>query len=1322
MGWLQVNSSGIKLTFAFIILSGVVSASPFSVSASGNSEMVLTTNRLVILDDPGGWDGGNSTASITDRGNQWSGESTTIRWYILLMNSSGRGAQNITVISRFLFPNGTTALTKTSTTDSSGIAAFEQDMDRWLISGGSEGPYTINASATIDSTTLTGSYGFIYDEWGCGSSGSSCHKSSYWPGGFIDSQNASAFAAGSIQNSPYLHAWDNFHNRNSHGFGGGLIGDGECLTCHRGYDGLYRNHSSRITAVPQYSAGIHSGKMPCTGCHSTFNSDTMPILQCYDCHPIRNSNLTVKMFSQTASGGFSYLPLDDPNITAHNTGQNVPCIICHNGMHNVSKPYSADMSNALTEYQQCTACHSAYMRHNDSVSCAVCHSQDAHAIGVFAQNGTYIKGTENTERGNCTNCHQNSSFLSALLSQPTSGPFTGNAPQVPRPVNHSNDPVAGRKWDNYWTNGTDGSAQLTSCNYCHGRTMHKAVALGRPSLWKGDNVVNSTMGTTSWCASCHYQGYTSGTSTYGDMAGAFTGDNLSVPPEITGNITYGADISVPAYFNHSGVPGEDSACRGCHGRLAAGTGITGFMHSVATGITSGGPDCALCHDTDGIAPKRISFTAFKKGVHRNLNNHATNSTSLSQEAVKACWACHGEGLEPEGHPSRYRNPRRCSNNDCHSLSQSFSAPMVYSHFKDAALNSNPTNFTNYNVSTKVPCEPCHSNSLNAEGGSPGASVSHYASRENLIDSRNCIYCHLDRDNAIKWGNATEVNKNRTSLVGMDKFRNKFTAREGEFVDLGMEYRIKVTGVSTQRGSAAIELYKVDDLVDSGLVNIGQYIYKETRTVDGAVFKTPIIVLNITEMFSKDNESFIQFEGWRIKRLHYENRTTSCHLCHFNSSTTKHEYTVIDREDEDIFYTEMLFNSSDRKGYDQKVALEILANRTPDNASVDIRVDERKTLREGEKWTLAENYSLTLEDVANNSDSARFILEISGTNHTEIIRKGEVFDYEPGINYLGYTYTNITIFRAKVSEIMQGTPSIVVLEDTIVLSLEIKKINENASIYGYNASWLRENDTFLTGRIPSDFHAPLLHQGRDGGPNCTMCHNVGELGAHTGINRDASSSVAAANEACWACHGEGKEPAWHPANYKNPRECKSCHVERRQPFYNATYIGDEKHGALENCRSCHIVDTHKLMRFDVLPDIRVLSISKKEVTAEENITIDATAVAGYEMRVRAAEYYVDSPSGTFPMSAKDGSFDEQTEEVTALLDTSGLRPETHVIYVRAMERNNRWSPYATISFELKERGALATDGGEKILNVSIWSLLIALMIMALNYSHNRQNED
>ncbi|VVB93416.1 Cytochrome c7 c [uncultured archaeon] len=1317
------NSSGVNAKFiSVVVICGAIIAiswfhplityaledSPFATSvAPGTPSLKLTTNRLVILDDPSGWDGG--AAGITDQGDQWSGESTTIRWYALVMNSSGRGAQGIAVTSQVLFPNGTVAFTKTGITNNFGIAEFGQDMDRWLRfnGSGSEGRYTINAAATVDGTAVTENYDFIYDEWGCGSNpADGCHVSQYWPGGGMPALPASSFAAGSVQDSPYLHAWDNFHSGTGHGNRGG-IGTNECLTCHRGYDGENRTHSARVQTTPQYPAGVHAGKMPCTGCHSTFGSSTMPILQCYDCHPVRNNNLSIKRFFQTATSGFSYQPLTDPNIMAHNSGQNISCIQCHNGMHNVSKPYNATgTSNKYTEYQQCTVCHTAYKRHNESASCTVCHSQDAHAIKVFGQNATYVSGTGNTYRGNCTNCHQDSSLLGSLLSQPMAGSHTGSAPQVSRPANHSNDPLAGKKWNpGYWTNGTDGTSQLSSCKYCHGETLHKTIALGRPSLFNGGNLVNADItGGSTWCQQCHWQG----AANYSSMVSAFLGDGKIVPPEITGNATYGANKSNPAYFNHSDAGKDDSSCKGCHGSQAAGNDITGFMHNVATG-SSGGPDCASCHDTGGSAPRIINFSAFKISVHKDLNNDAKNITILSEPADKACWACHGDGTEPVKHPNNYRTPRECSNDDCHALNQSFKAPMVYSHFKEAFLNSNPANATNYNISAGASCESCHSNSLNAQGTNPNASVSHYASRTGLVDSINCIFCHLDEDNAIKWGNATEINKNTSSLIEMDRNRNKFTAHEGEFVDLGMGYRIKVTGVSTLRGSALLELYKTDMLVDTVSANIpGSYVYEEKRTINNGTSKIPVIVLNMTSVFLSGNESFVQFEGFRTRRTHYENSITSCYLCHFNGGTEKHRYTVIDRKDEYVYFTEVLFNSSDKREFDQQQALQKLAGATPDNSHVDIESAGRKTLHKGETWKLASDFNLIMEDVSENSDSARFLLEAGGERHTDVARTGDTLEYNLEINYLGYTYSNITVFRANVSEIMQ--PDTVVLTDILAISPGIKKIDDNSTIYGYNTSWLWENSTFERGRIPQDMHSPLLTDGVDGGPQCILCHDVGDMGAHNTINRNAQDTVS---RACWACHGDGKEPKGHPATYKEPRGCKSCHVERSVPFFNATYIGDEKHATLEVCSGCHINNIHKLIKFDVIPSIKSVSLSPKEVDEGERTRINATAVAGYYMRIRGAEYYIDSQDRRFPMSASDGSFDEQTEEVTAEINTSGLSPGTHTVHLRAMERNNKWGEEASVTFVVKGKsGVVQGMMAEPAFRITLWAIMGMLALLAL----------
>ncbi|MDD5474107.1 MAG: hypothetical protein PHU34_08150 [Candidatus Methanoperedens sp.] len=1011
---------------------------------------------------------------------------------------------------------------------------------------------------------------------------------------------------------------------------------------------------------------------------------------CYRCH-------------NNASTVFPFIDANNMTIANHSmnyNSTNPACSDCHaqGRLHNstLTKP-AFTLPNSTFCTSSChgvggTATIKNLSRHNNTLNCTQCHlnsSRSIHPARYLQQDGLNWSTTNNTAI-NCTNCHQ------------TQLANFSSAPIIPNPLKHSSNLSNGSIWGTYWTTNNG------SCYYCHNNTKHNSTAFGTiyNLLVDTNNTRNGTLTTTTWCANCHYND-TVNTNYLGTQWS-------TVPPLITVNNTVNVRWQNHSTYLTSGY--KDSNCQTCH--ALNGSYLTtslNYSHSLDEGIT-GGPDCINCHDISGSgAPgnKRIKASSMKLGVHKNLNSNATNSSSIDP-INKACWACHGEGTEPAGHPERYKNPRECSNNDCHSLSQSFKAPMVYSHFKDAELNGNPGNVTSYNVSTGVLCEACHSNSLSAESVNLNASVSHYATSENLIDSINCIYCHLDRDNSIKWGNATEINKNRSSLVEMDRIINKFSARTGEFVDFGLGYRVRVTGIAALRGSAILELYKEENLVDIGLVNIGRYVYEENRIINNASSKIPVIVLNITDMFLFGDDGFIQFEGFRIKRLHNENKTTSCYLCHFKGSNEKHKYTVIDRIDKDVFYTEVLFNSSDRNEYEQEQALLILANLTPANAHFSIERPKRKTMQKGEIWKLAGNYSLTLEDVAENSDSASFLLDVGGRNFTNIVKRGEIFDYELSINYLGYTYTKVVIFRAKVSEISQN---IVVLEDIVALSPNIVKINVNSTIYGYNASWLWKNNTFMIGMIPSDLHVPLLYDGSDGGAACTSCHNVGELGAHKDINKAAFSSVFSENKACWACHGEGKEPKWHPSNYKNPRKCKSCHVERGIT-YNATYIGDEKHGALVNCNQCHVVDTHKIIRFDVTPGIRRLSISKEEVYEGEKVRIYATAVAGYEMRIGGAEYYIDSIDKPAPMLTVDGSFDGQIEEMTAEIDTAGLKPGNHSIYVRAMEWNNKWGTISSISLIVKEKeSAIVTKKSEKIPDVPGFLILI-LMILS---QHIRKNK-
>ncbi|MCX9084434.1 MAG: hypothetical protein OIN87_06525, partial [Candidatus Methanoperedens sp.] len=1030
------------------------------------------------------------------------------------------------------------------------------------------------------------------------------------------------------------------------------------------------------------SGSSHTSSTSCDSCHGsgavsgTHTGHLNGIIDsagtgCTTCH------------SQPPSGSNRYNTTGSHTIHANAGYGNIPisgCDYCHStgGWNNAS--HYSDWSNAKVVPNGMDTIETYVMNlatgSDDTCSGVSCHTS---GLSTQAKVGTAI-WTNIT--GSCNYCHS--------LAQ--SGlPPTGNH------IKHYTS-------ENY------------SCATCHGQNADAGSQIGHKTNGVIDiNFTNFSSGGSiasgSCTVYCHNPNPTYDPKSYPtwNISIVGCGDCHSVPPVTTRN-----------NFTHPSA----SDCDTCHGVGASTGSHLGHIDGVVGG--GGGANCVGCHDIDGAgAPsdKRVIARSIKLGVHRSLNSGASNATDLDP-INKACWACHGEGIEPSGHPARYKTPLECSNDDCHALSQLYKAPMVYSHFRDAELNDNPTGALNYNVSVRSLCEDCHYNSL-IEPDEPmsNSSVSHYASKDKLIESVNCIYCHLDEDNAIAWGNAIEINKNRTAMIQINRENNKFTAKVGEFIDIGIGYRIKVTGVSLDRGSAAIEIYKLDTLVDSGLVNIGEYLYEEYLEINDSLVKTPVIVLNITDMFVSNNGSFIQFNGSRVKRVHPETGTTSCISCHYKGNPEKHKYVVIDRKDEDVYYTEIIFNSSDKELYDQEKFQKLLMTLTPFDEYLDIQRPLRTPMKQGAPWDIGKDYRLTLREVATDSETALFDLEIGDRKYTDIVRKGEQLEYNISINYLGYTNSEFTAFTATVKEIAQANPNIVILEDVKAISPDIMSVKENTTLYGYNTSWFWTDDTFMTGRIPGNLHVPLLVDGKVGGPDCVSCHGTKDLGKHTPLNVKASSGVASENKACWICHGDGNEPKGHPVTYNKPRECRSCHADQVEPYYNATYIGDENHKDLPNCNICHVEDTHKIVKFGVVPGIKDVSVSKYQVSIGEKITLKATAVAGFNMKIKAVEYYIDSPEKKITMEPVDGSLDSQKEDLIAQVITAGLKAGEHMIYISAMERNDKWGHENSISFIIKEKGAGNSDSengeneedGETGLEDVIYGIAGMIVFLIIGYS-------
>jgi hypothetical protein len=739
----------------------------------------------------------------------------------------------------------------------------------------------------------------------------------------------------------------------------------------------------------------------------------------------------------------------------------------------------------------------------------------------------------------------------------------------------------------------------------------------------------------------------------------------------------------------------------------------------------GGPNCIGCHDKDGIgAPpdKRIDASSIKQGVHRDLNKNA--NTNLGIDTInKACWACHGDGSEPSGHPQRYKNPRACANNECHSLAQSiYKEPMIYSHFRNSSLNNNPTNATNYNITVSEGCPQCHVNSIvKTEPYKASALVSHYGSKDSLVDSFNCRYCHLDKDNSEDWGNATLINKNTTSLIQINKEGNKITVYEGEISYLGEGYFLKLVEVSEKRDSALVQLIRNDSVEDEILLTKGiSYNYEKELIIDNSTLKTPVIILNVTSVF-KGSRSFIQFDGSRIRKVHTERESknnSACFACHlFRYTSSKERYQVIDREYDEIKSKDFIYYNQVFLDFKQDNTSKLYFNdedyvfNQSSSEKFISYMTFQKILQEGETWDIAQDYSLRVDGVSSNGEEVILTLRVNNIIEQQLIKSGTEFNYTPGLRYREFSDNNVTVFTANVSAIGNGNTNYVILKDVVARSPKIIKTTANSTIMGYNSSWFNPVDVFMVGRIPENLHSPNLFTDQGGWNDCVKCHDTSRnlriknieaissrLGKHSNLNNNASTGIYLTDpidKACWACHtNNGLEPSQHSPTYIIPRNCRSCHVLQKEPYFGAIFIGDEQHSNLSNCETCHIQESHELVRFNVNPVIKSAWFSSSNVTRGDTAKISAEAIAGYMMKIRAAEYFIDaigiSGNGT-PLAPSDGKFDTQTEIVAAEIENIEFTVGEHVVYIHAMERNNMWGEFYPLQFTIMSDGTLVYSG-------------------------------
>ncbi|VVB85806.1 S-layer protein [uncultured archaeon] len=870
------------------------------------------------------------------------------------------------------------------------------------------------------------------------------------------------------------------------------------------------------------------------------------------------------------------------------------------------------------------------------------------------------------------------------------------------------------------------STGVTGCNVCHNIADH---------TWQQTSIhINKVT-----CEACHDKTVARNATGY-----AVSSDNTSY-----GLYLDPATGMISSYKNNHGTPAtwplhnisRNISCDKCHNTSSNVTGMIAFN-------LTGGKNCINCHDTGGFAGVFVNFSFAGNSSHKDLNSAASSPSGYPSADFK-CWACHGDGngseaSQPIGsHPLNFRTPKNCNNNDCHSLIQSgYREPMVYSHFLNASNTNNPGNVTNYNITAAVQCETCHINSLVTNDGNPNlALVSHYVNKDKLIDSFNCVYCHTVKNQSEDWGNASLIYKNRTSLYEINKEKNNLICAVGESVDLGDGYSLSVKDISNLRGDALIDLTRNGIRLDEFMLGTGRlYEYKQNITLDDdSVVKATVFTINITSIYTGELRSFIQFESTRIRKVHSggELKDRACFACHlYRYSPEKHRFKVIDREyngsaDKDkIYYTTVLadfINVNKSKIYfnDEDYVFSQL-----DSMDTSLPYSPmKKYMAEGEKWNLSDSYYITLNEITTDSYQAWIDLFINGVlADDQIVKFGNKFDYTPGLNYKR-DKKNVTILTGNVTSVFQAKQNFVLLQDVRAISPEIMTADGNTSMFGFNSSWLYTNDTITVGKIPENLHSPNLFTDQRKWADCVTCHDTSSnlritginaissrLGKHSILNAGASNGTSLSDsidKACWGCHAFGAEPASHPSVFNVPRNCKSCHTEQEKPYFGAKYIGDEQHGNQSSCEGCHIVEPHAVIDFDTPPTVDEITLSSNKTNKGEIVKISARATAGYLMKVRGAEYFIDSagnPGSGTALLPSDGTFDTQTEMVTADIKTNDLSTGEHVIFVHAMERDNKWGTFSQVNFSVNSTGS--TESKMSAPGLSVAYLIIGLILAYL----------
>jgi hypothetical protein len=452
-------------------------------------------------------------------------------------------------------------------------------------------------------------------------------------------------------------------------------------------------------------------------------------------------------------------------------------------------------------------------------------------------------------------------------------------------------------------------------------------------------------------------------------------------------------------------------------------------------------------------------------------------------------------------------PKICT--DCH-IDGFGDVARVYKHISNQS-----------NVPTSTSCVTCHSKGA-AFARTETIMASHYAPSNSLPDSRDCIRCH----NGVVsgFGNPPDP-RNHTRQADI-----RMTLISGKAQKLSDNYSITLLEATPDAGLFTIE--KNGQLLQRELVGKGGIFNYEVTGIEPE--KTQIFNLTLNKLFTSQDRYVAELSGTALaSRIHREIESDTCLACHDKEYRTNMpegiDYYVIKKEIENVTLLRMPVNFSETKTI---------------------------MLGMGERLDAGEGFILDVQDINTKRGGAKLRLYRNGTIiKDEIVTEGSNFTYEEQV-----LDNKIIVFTIKLDNVFIGQKPAVVLSHARLIAGEQLRLNSTTQVTGYGipVKYLRLDSMITVGKKPDNFHVNTISPG-EYNPDCISCHTSKgvapikidlesfKTGVHAGLNKNATHTGFLSddiNKACWACHGNGSEPAEHlsnnPGNW-TPKTCAECHV-------------------------------------------------------------------------------------------------------------------------------------------------------------------------------------